>query len=99
MKICVARLLSTAVEFQASGRSKSRPGTLGELLEWKRPDRGPFRPQSGSGGSGLYRATARTAGRIASPEILPSVDPLPHLKCSRPGFGGVRHEADQHGNT
>jgi len=24
---------------------------------------------------------------------------LPHLKCSRPGFGGNRHEADQHDNT
>ena len=44
-------------------------------------------------------ATARMAGRIASPELLPSVDPLPHLKCSRPGLGGDRHEADQHGNT
>src|SRR3954468_6347308 len=28
----------------------------------------------------------------------PLVNPLPHLKCSRPGFGGDRHEADQHGN-
>jgi len=37
--------------------------------------------------------------RIASPEMLPSADPLPHLKCSRPGFGGDRHEADQHDNT
>jgi len=24
---------------------------------------------------------------------------LPHLECSRPGFGGDRHEADQHGNA
>ncbi len=39
------------------------------------------------------------AERIASPGMLPSVDPLPHLKCSRPGFGGDGHEADQHGNT
>ncbi len=37
--------------------------------------------------------------RIASPGMLPSADPLPHLKCSRPGFGGDRDEADQHGNT
>ena len=37
--------------------------------------------------------------RIASSGMLPGVDPLPHLKCSRPGFGGDGHEADQHGNT
>jgi hypothetical protein len=40
------------------------------------------------------------SGRIASPEMLPSADLLPHLKCSPPGFtGGGRHEADQHGNA
>src|SRR5271165_3295649 len=37
--------------------------------------------------------------RIASPEMLPSVGLLPHLICSPPGFGGGRHEADQHGDT
>ena len=31
--------------------------------------------------------------RIASSGMLPGVDPLPHLKCSRPGFGGDGHEA------
>jgi hypothetical protein len=31
--------------------------------------------------------------------MLPGIDLLPHLKCSRPSFGGHRHEADQHGNT
>jgi len=44
-------------------------------------------------------ATALMAGRIASPGMLPTGDLLPHLKCSRPGFGGDRHEADQHGNA
>ncbi len=44
-------------------------------------------------------ATALVAGRIASPGMLPSADLLPHLKCSRPGFGGDGHEADQHGNA
>jgi len=35
--------------------------------------------------------------RIASPEMLPAVDPLPHLICSRPVLtGGGGHEADQH---
>jgi ATP-dependent exoDNAse (exonuclease V) alpha subunit len=38
--------------------------------------------------------------RIASPEMLPGADPLPHLKCSPPGStGGGRHEADKHGNA
>jgi len=40
-----------------------------------------------------------TVRRIASPGMLPSGGPLPHLECSRPGFGGDRHEADQHGNA
>jgi hypothetical protein len=44
-----------------------------------------------------------TAGwryRIASPELLPGSDPLPHLICSPPMFsGGGRNEADQHGNA
>ena len=31
-----------------------------------------------------------------SPEMLPSDDPLPHLKRSRAGLGGGGHEADQH---
>jgi len=47
----------------------------------------------------LCSATALMAGRIASPGMLPSGDLLPHLKCSRPGFGGDGHEADQHGNA
>lgn len=38
--------------------------------------------------------------RIASPEMLPGSDPLPHLICSPPMFsGGGRNEADQHGNA
>jgi len=44
-------------------------------------------------------AIAPRPGRIASPGMLPSADPLPHLKCSGLGFGGDRNEADQHGNT
>jgi hypothetical protein len=35
--------------------------------------------------------------RIASPEMLPSDDLLPHVICSPPVFaGGGEHEADQH---
>lgn len=38
--------------------------------------------------------------RIASPEMLPCADPLPHLICSPPIIiGGDRHGADQHGDT
>ncbi len=37
------------------------------------------------------------AMRIASLEMLPSVDLLPHVICSPPVFaGGGEHEADQH---
>src|SRR3954454_15034467 len=32
-------------------------------------------------------ATIWMRGCIASPEMFPNVDPLPHLKCSRPGWG------------
>ena len=42
---------------------------------------------------------SKAAERIASHGMLPGVDLLPHLKCSRPGFGGHGHEADQHGNA
>ena len=36
-------------------------------------------------------ASRSRLGRIASPELLPGIDPLPHLICSRPAFddGGV----------
>ena len=38
--------------------------------------------------------------RIASPELLPQVDPLPHVICSPPVLaGGGEHEADQHDDT
>jgi hypothetical protein len=39
-------------------------------------------------------------GRTASPEMLPTDDPLPHLICSPPGsIGGSDNEADQHGDA
>ena len=58
----------------------------------------------GAGGrpGGCFLGSCGAAGhpagpRIASPEMLPGVDPLPHLICSPPVFtGGGRHEADQH---
>ncbi len=56
-------------------------------------------PVGGGGGGGDSSATALMAGRIASPEMLPSVGLLPHVICSPPGFGGGEHEADQHGDT
>jgi hypothetical protein len=35
--------------------------------------------------------------RIASPEMFPEAEILPHLICSRPMFiGGANDEADQH---
>ena len=38
--------------------------------------------------------------RIASLEMLPPADPLPHLICSPPIIiGGGGHGADQHGDT
>jgi hypothetical protein len=38
--------------------------------------------------------------RIASLEMLPNVDPLPHLKSSRPGWGrGDSDEAGEHGDA
>jgi hypothetical protein len=38
--------------------------------------------------------------RIASPEMLPEAEILPHLICSRPIFiGGANDEADQHGGA
>ena len=38
--------------------------------------------------------------RIASPEMFPEAEMLPHLICSRPMFiGGAGDEADQHGGA
>ena len=38
--------------------------------------------------------------RIASPEMFPEAEVLPHLICSRPMFiGGANDEADQHGDA
>jgi hypothetical protein len=40
------------------------------------------------------------ASRIASPEMFPEAEMLPHLICSRPMFiGGAKDEADQHGGA
>ena len=37
---------------------------------------------------------------IASPEMFPEGEMLPHLICSRPMFiGGAKDEADQHGGA
>lgn len=46
------------------------------------------------------RKTQRDKLRIASPEMFPNVDPLPHLKSSRPGWGrGDSDEAGEHGDA
>jgi putative peptidoglycan binding protein len=38
--------------------------------------------------------------RIASPEMFPEAEMVPHLICSRPMFiGGANDEADQHGGA
>ena len=38
--------------------------------------------------------------RIASPELLPDAEPLPHLICSPPELdGGGADEAGEHGNA
>jgi hypothetical protein len=43
---------------------------------------------------------SKGAGRIASPEMFPEAEMLPHLICSRPIFiGGASDEADQHGGA
>ena len=47
-----------------------------------------------------HRSDSLSAARIASPEMFPEAEMLPHLICSRPMFiGGAKDEADQHGGT
>ena len=41
----------------------------------------------------------QTRNRIASPEMLPEADPLPHVTCSRAACLGSGDGADQYGNT
>jgi len=48
----------------------------------------------------IWCAAIRVRDRIASPEMFPEAEMLPHLICSRPMFiGGAKDEADQHGGT
>ena len=52
----------------------------------------------GAGAAGI--ATIIKNRRIASPEMFPEAEMLPHLICSRPMFiGGAKDEADQHGGA
>ena len=45
-------------------------------------------------------ATRPTIRRIASPEMFPSIELLPHLKCSRPGWDRRgSDEAGEHGDA
>jgi hypothetical protein len=47
-----------------------------------------------------YSAAIWVRRRIASPEMFPEAEMLPHLICSRPMFiGGANDEADQHGGA
>jgi hypothetical protein len=52
---------------------------------------------------GAHHAARRhlaSTARIASPEMFPEAEMLPHLICSRPMFiGGAKDEADQHGGA
>jgi hypothetical protein len=44
--------------------------------------------------------TISANARIASPELFPEPEMLPHLICSRPMFiGGANDEADKHGGA
>jgi len=53
----------------------------------------------GRSGASLWRDNLDWK-RIASPELLPKVDPLPHVICSPPELaGGGEYEADQHDDT
>ena len=48
----------------------------------------------------FIRTTVELEIRIASREIFPEAEMLPHLICSRPIFiGGANDEADQHGDA
>src|SRR5215469_138305 len=49
---------------------------------------------------GRFRTTITFDERIASPEMFPEAEMLPHLICSRPIFiGGANDEADQYGSA
>jgi hypothetical protein len=50
--------------------------------------------------SGIVDGPGDAGVRIASPEMFPEAEMLPHLICSRPMFiGGAKDEADQHGGA
>ena len=51
-------------------------------------------------GHGATICVMLIAVRIASPDMFPEAEMLPHLICSRPMFiGGAKDEADKHGGA
>src|SRR5215831_17386211 len=59
-------------------------------------------PPSNANAVPVGRPSARQSNptRIASPEMFPEAEMLPHLICSRPIFiGGANDEADQYGGA
>jgi hypothetical protein len=82
-----------------------RPGKLRFLIGVKNPL--PIRPAATARKHGPLRGRAgrqirdfSRATRIASPEMFPEAEMLPHLICSRPILiGGANDEADQHGGA
>ena len=70
---------------------------------WRRPSSiGCCTTATSSPSAATATGSARSAAavRIASPEMLPDVEPLPHLKCSPAGgWRGERDEAGEHGDA
>jgi hypothetical protein len=61
---------------------------------------GHFVPLPIGSAAGECGAAIWMGRRIASPEMFPEAEMLPHLICSRPMFiGGAKDEADQHGGA
>src|SRR6266480_4396942 len=93
-----------------------RPGKARFLIDMKNPlpirpaptarQHGPLRGRAVrqirdvSRATPSFRHASRATVRIASPEMFPEAEMLPHLICSRPILiGGANDEADQHGGA
>src|SRR4051794_40004379 len=87
--------------FLAGLRTAWREGEVRPTAQPKpKQKRGRRRPDPLVAVTAQLRAWFDADPRVASPEMVPNVDPLPHLKCSRPGWGrGDSDAAGEHGDA
>jgi type I restriction enzyme R subunit len=85
------RMLVDGVNVEYTRSVGSVAGAQAQVIDFERPEHNDW--------LAVNQFTV-VEGRIASPELFPEAEMLPHLICSRPMLiGGGKDEADQHGGA